>query len=829
MPKPSTLALREFPSWLRAASLPWFAAALLLSGCSGGGTQAPDAQGAMSTGAALDPVTNDVEDPWVVAGVEAFSEADAVAKEATPSVSALLAIKEMANGENYLSDLDWVSSSTDYGPVERDQSIGSPSANDGNRPLIINGASYVKGLGVHGDSEVVFALNAQCTTFQAVAGINDYKGRFALGNRGSMIFQVLAEGNIIYESTVLTGTSAALPITLSISGVNQLKLVTKNNGVPGSSSDSNYDHGDWADAKVKCTGISPPPVASPPVTSPPTTNPQATSWIECGVEFGVCSFTGTRPVRYGANSTFVIKELTAQNGGVPCTNATFGGDPLVGVTKRCYLESNGGSTPPAPAPAISSFSATPGTIDAGAATTLSWTTTDAQTLSISPNVGMVTGTMATVRPAATTTYTLTAANATGNTTRTATVTVTAAVPQPPSSGSASRPTPNNTAPASWSFCSELYTGAGCEFDGMRQVRIGTGNSWIVKKVLHRLYGFECSNSFFGGDAAPGQKQHCEVADTREEGTLPTPSTCFDASLGCTTVDLTRIPLGSPGSSELRIKAETAVLAQTPDGGSFRTECEFSHMAFNDPIVYPGQPGLSHLHAFFGNTGADAFSTPTSIANSGNSTCSGGIANRTAYWIPALIDTRTGAPIVPDNTIWYYKVYTVPAYPISANQPLPSGLRMIAGDMRATGPQKMTGWSCFGRGGTDSASIPTICTKGEYVTMTVTFPSCWDGKNLDSTDHKSHMSYSLGAEGCPQSHPVPVPEIKLNVRYLVQNAADPAYWRLSSDHSPNAAGLSAHADWFDGWIPSVRDTWVRNCSQRAQNCEVNILGDGTRLY
>ena len=37
------------------------------------------------------------------------------------------------------------------------------------------------------------------------------------------------------------------------------------------------------------------------------------------------------------------------------------------------------------------------------------------------------------------------------------------------------------------------------------------------------------------------------------------------------------------------------------------------MAFDDPIVYPREPGKSHLHTFFGNTGANAFSTAASIA------------------------------------------------------------------------------------------------------------------------------------------------------------------------------------------------------------------------
>lgn len=40
---------------------------------------------------------------------------------------------------------------------------------------------------------------------------------------------------------------------------------------------------------------------------------------------------------------------------------------------------------------------------------------------------------------------------------------------------------------------------------------------------------------------------------------------------------------------------------------------------------------------------------------------------------------------------------------------------------------------------------------------VFFPSCWDGKNLDSEDHKSHVAYpESGAYNdgvCPDSHPV----------------------------------------------------------------------------
>lgn len=52
-------------------------------------------------------------------------------------------------------------------------------------------------------------------------------------------------------------------------------------------------------------------------------------------------------------------------------------------------------------------------------------------------------------------------------------------------------------------------------------------------------------------------------------------------------------------------------------------------------------------------------------------------------------------------------------------------------------------------------------------------SCWDGKNLDSPDHKSHVAYpidgphafdGMGVGGqCPESHPVKIPQIMLEVR------------------------------------------------------------------
>lgn len=77
------------------------------------------------------------------------------------------------------------------------------------------------------------------------------------------------------------------------------------------------------------------------------------------------------------------------------------------------------------APAISSFTATPGSITAGQSSVLAWSVSNASSTSIDNGVGAVTGTSVTVSPTVTTTYTLSAVNPAGTSTAHATVTVTA--------------------------------------------------------------------------------------------------------------------------------------------------------------------------------------------------------------------------------------------------------------------------------------------------------------------------------------------------------------------------------------------------------------------
>ena len=53
----------------------------------------------------------------------------------------------------------------------------------------------------------------------------------------------------------------------------------------------------------------------------------------CAVENTACSFSGTRNICYGANSTYICKEATNE---ISCSNGVFT-DPLSGIAKQCYL------------------------------------------------------------------------------------------------------------------------------------------------------------------------------------------------------------------------------------------------------------------------------------------------------------------------------------------------------------------------------------------------------------------------------------------------------------------------------------------------------------
>lgn len=267
-------------------------------------------------------------------------------------------------------------------------------------------------------------------------------------------------------------------------------------------------------------------------------------------------------------------------------------------------------------------------------------------------------------------------------------------------------------------------------------------------------------------------------------------------------------------------------------GSFRMTCLFSHMSNDDPIVWPRQKGRAHHHTFFGNANTDANSTNVSLATTGSSTCNGGIANRSGYWIPSMIDTATGIPIKPAYGIFYYKTGNAGAVTIP-----PAGLRMIAGSAQATVDQedRIVRFTC----NDDIDSLAAYngrkqhivdCPSGGDMLYRLEFPSCWNGVDMDSPNHQSHMAYSNNGV-CPSTHPVIIPVITYNIHYKVPIGGSTVNWRLSSDNYSlsQRGGTSAHGDWMNGWNLTEFAIWFNNCLKTIDDCHGDLLGDGTEYY
>lgn len=260
-------------------------------------------------------------------------------------------------------------------------------------------------------------------------------------------------------------------------------------------------------------------------------------------------------------------------------------------------------------------------------------------------------------------------------------------------------------------------------------------------------------------------------------------------------------------------------------GNFRTNCWFSHMNYDDPIIFPGQPGASHLHTFFGNTGVTAATTTGSLISSGNSTCDGGTLNRSSYWVPSVIDSD-GDPVVPSRNMVYYKSGYQGVDPADIVTVLPVGLKVIAGNPRAAveQPSFVAEWSCTEGPSGRYATIPD-CPAGSILHLILNFPQCWDGVNLDSYDHKSHMAYGTWGVGCPASHPVPLPAITYTIDWPAHESTRD--WFLSSDMGATG-GLTIHGDLFTGWDPATSTAFLTNCTTKNADCHVGTIADGVSL-
>ncbi|KAG9233530.1 hypothetical protein BJ875DRAFT_543701 [Amylocarpus encephaloides] len=267
----------------------------------------------------------------------------------------------------------------------------------------------------------------------------------------------------------------------------------------------------------------------------------------------------------------------------------------------------------------------------------------------------------------------------------------------------------------------------------------------------------------------------------------------------------------------------------PSQAALRFGCSTLSIQRIDPLVEPGNAPSAHVHQI---VGGDAFapSMPTSnVDNSASCTTCVFSEDFSNYWTAVIYFKRRDGkykrvPIYPNAvlepgtrggmTIYYTQesFNSNGRAKITAFKP---GFRMTVGN-----PQTSTREEAVQNSGLRYTCLQTILTRGSEtpdfpkapcpagIMAIHHFPACWDGKNLDSPDHQSHM-YSTTKGGfqpagpCPSSHPVRVPQLAYETMWNTTEFNDKSMWPTDGSQpfvwsTGEGRGYSTHADYVFGW-------------------------------
>ncbi|GAA3029451.1 hypothetical protein GCM10020000_02600 [Streptomyces olivoverticillatus] len=107
-------------------------------------------------------------------------------------------------------------------------------------------------------------------------------------------------------------------------------------------------------------------------------------------------------------------------------------------------------------------------------------------------------------------------------------------------------------------------------------------------------------------------------------------------------------------------------------------------------------------------------------------------------------------------------------PVSKVAPMPRFLRIITGDAKAftSGPGNANAsWSCVGFEDRQLKDKYPICPGGSDVVRTLAFQSCWDGRSIDSANHRTHVAFAGRDGSCPRGFKA-VPQLVQRITYHV---------------------------------------------------------------
>ncbi|ORY26506.1 hypothetical protein BCR39DRAFT_256661 [Naematelia encephala] len=254
----------------------------------------------------------------------------------------------------------------------------------------------------------------------------------------------------------------------------------------------------------------------------------------------------------------------------------------------------------------------------------------------------------------------------------------------------------------------------------------------------------------------------------------------------------------------------------------------------DPIVSPG--GISsHVHSIVGGSN---FDKTIDIAKMRNGTCTTAAVSvdKSNYWVPQLYYYNPDDQTYQAIPLSFANTYYLPrAGSDGIVKAFPDGLRMLSGNPNrrtydSSIPSNVAiSYVCLDYD-TSHTGDPAWAQRNSFfahncpdgMRAQINFPPCWDGVNLDSSDHSSHMAWpSGGVDGgdCPTSHPVHLVSLFYEFIYEVQNfpfnnASVPTWVWANGD----TTGYGYHGDFVNGWPALVNGSNV--LQEAIDNCNAD---------
>jgi len=282
-----------------------------------------------------------------------------------------------------------------------------------------------------------------------------------------------------------------------------------------------------------------------------------------------------------------------------------------------------------------------------------------------------------------------------------------------------------------------------------------------------------------------------------------------------------------------VAALVPLVSCVPGQRVFTLNCVPLTIQRSDPIVNPGVPG-GHVHAVIGGNAFQRTMGPSDALKANETTCNK-MLDKSNYWVPQLYHLRADGMfemVEYRGSAVYYELRACDYSPtakkcdydgtnFSVPKAFPDGFRMVAGDParrtqnNSDSAQRAVHVSCIDGGGNWYGFPPHKCGTHRWE---VYFPSCWDGVNLDSPDHKSHVAYpAIGDFNfgvCPKSHPVAIFSLFFEF-FFTSGAYNDIDKFVFANGDPTGYGF--HGDFVMGWTDRALLQTAHNDCLGPANC------------